>query len=176
MAPSELIDRSQSISVYAVGSYVGVIQRLICAKKNGDVSASRVMGKLVACRFTELCTGADLLVPVPLYWSRRAVRGYNQADIMANVIHEYTGIPVVHALKRMVYTASQKGLSGAERRENVAYAFAVNKKVQEKLIGARIMLVDDLVTTGSTLIHASRALRSVRVGSISAVVAGKVVL
>jgi ComF family protein len=90
----------------------------------------------------------DLIVPVPLYWRKRRMRGFNQAAYLAQRLGEYTGIPVDETVvKKIRRTRSQKKLSGAERRNNLKGAFLVTKKVQ----GLKVLVIDDVYTTGSTM-------------------------
>lgn len=100
--------------------------------------------------------GIDLIIPVPLHWKRRRGRGYNQAEIIAKYLGEYTGIPVEsHVLIRKYYTNPQKKLGNKERRENLRGAFALKRKWEKP---KKILLVDDIYTTGSTINEISRVL------------------
>jgi ComF family protein len=89
----------------------------------------------------------DAITPVPLHWRRRWRRGFNQSDLLARVVSRRTGIPVVHALRRARATATQARLSNSARRRNVAAAFRRKGPI---LDGRRILLIDDVMTTGST--------------------------
>jgi len=92
--------------------------------------------------------GFDLLVPMPLHWRRRWSRGFNQSELLARVAGRRTGIPVACALRRRKSTNPQAGLTSAQRRVNVAGAFEV---VRPQLVsGRRVVLVDDVLTTGAT--------------------------
>jgi len=103
----------------------------------------------------------DCIVPVPLHASRQKQRGYNQAELLAYRLGEYTGIPVVpELLARTKKTEALKNLSGSERRENLKHAFTARKFSGKDV---RILLVDDIYTTGSTLDAAAEALQ--RAGS-----------
>jgi len=93
-------------------------------------------------------------VPVPLHRARRRSRGFNQADDLARHI----GPPVVHALRRTRHTRTQTALPAPERRANVAGAFAVTSRAAA-LLGATVLLVDDVRTTGATLEACATALK-----------------
>lgn len=101
----------------------------------------------------------DAVVPVPLHWSRRLKRGYNQAEIIASEIAAELDVPLrKDLLTRRRRTHTQTSLNVEEKAANVSGAFAVNPKA--KLKGLRhILLVDDVFTTGSTLYNCFRPLR-----------------
>jgi ComF family protein len=99
----------------------------------------------------------DVIVPIPLHRARKRERGYNQSDLLACELAAYLERPVLgDVLVRRRATAPQVGLSAAEREENVQGAFEC---VGGEAAGKRVLLVDDVYTTGSTLAAASAALR-----------------
>ncbi len=94
----------------------------------------------------------DGIVPVPLHSTKLRERGYNQSEYIARGIRDATGIPVYTSLlKRHKYTSSQTKLTASERRENVGDAFCVNKRSYEKINQRSFLVVDDVITTGSTI-------------------------
>jgi ComF family protein len=107
----------------------------------------------------------DAIVPVPLHWRKRWARGFNQSEILSRRLSEYIGIPVVGALRRKRPTATQAGLAGAGRRRNVARAFEVGTGA--KLAGAKILLIDDVITTGATASACAVALKRGGAKSVS---------
>ena len=97
----------------------------------------------------------QVIVPVPLHWRKQRARGFNQAEFMARELSEYAGIPVnTGILKKSVATRSQKKLDAAGRKKNLKEAF----KVVGNPAGLRILLIDDVYTTGSTMDVLARAL------------------
>jgi ComF family protein len=116
---------------------------------------------------------ADVLLPVPLHPLKKRERGYNQSELICQGIQEVTRIPVrADLLRRRKYTVSQTQLSFDERKENVGDAFEINEKRRDDISGKSFILVDDVITTGSTINACAQALatagaKSVRVASIA---------
>jgi ComF family protein len=117
----------------------------------------------------EVLEGADVLVPVPLHARRRRARGFNQAEELA--IH--LGAPVLCALRRVRATASQTDLPAARRHANVRDAFAMRRRVD--VHGLRILLVDDISTTGATLDACARLLLDAGAAEVRALTAARAV-
>ncbi|MFH1050403.1 MAG: phosphoribosyltransferase family protein [bacterium] len=96
-------------------------------------------------------TNFDALVPVPIHHARRRERGYNQSEFIAKGVSNITGIPVnTKIIKRKKYTQTQTVLSKTERRNNIRNAITAYRK-ETKLDGGSYLLIDDVLTTGSTL-------------------------
>ena len=107
-----------------------------------------------------------MVVPVPLHPRRTRIRGFNQAEILAEAIAPGLDIPVVPALVRARDTQPQVRLRADQRRENVENAFAVDDGHLETLGGSRVLLVDDVLTTGATLGSAAAELQGAGVSRI----------
>jgi ComF family protein len=99
----------------------------------------------------------DAIVPVPLHWRRRWQRGFNQSALLAAAIARRYGIPVRGWLCRTRATPTQAGLTNARRRSNVTGAFRVGRRA--RVSGRRILLVDDVMTTGATAGACAAALK-----------------
>lgn len=108
----------------------------------------------------ELLAEAHWLAPVPLHRRRLFERRYNQAALLALALGKARGIPVIaDLLLRRRYTPSQGRMSRAERRKNVAGAFAVAPRHKAALAGKKVLLIDDVMTTGATLEACAKTLR-----------------
>jgi ComF family protein len=105
----------------------------------------------------------DIIVPVPLHPARERERGFNQAALLAELFGLRTSIPVKPMLQRIRYTTTQTAFDRAERMENLHNAFRLRKKGDVR--GLRVLLIDDVLTTGSTLSECARVLK--RAGAIS---------
>ena len=117
----------------------------------------------------ELLERTDVLVAIPLHWSRQIARGYNQATAVAQQLSRRTGLPVVAALRRVENTQPQTNLrSRKERHLNVRRA--VGLRHSGGICGKRVTLIDDVTTTGATLHAAAVALGKLEPSSVSALV------
>jgi ComF family protein len=105
----------------------------------------------------------DLIVPVPLHPTRKRERGFNQANLIAELLSVDVAIPLRPMLERIRYTTTQTALDRAERIENLRNAFRLRKNANVR--GLRVLLVDDVLTTGSTLSECARVLK--RAGALS---------
>jgi ComF family protein len=145
-------------AAYSFGSYAGGLRRLIHLLKYDRVRTLAAPLSLYLLRSLPRDDTFDFIVPVPLHWRRRWKRGFNQSELLARALSRSTGIPVNQALRRSKSGRTQAGLSNSARRRNVNQAFRCNSG--EALRGKRILLIDDVMTTGSTATACARALKS----------------
>ncbi|HXO22620.1 MAG TPA: ComF family protein [Thermoanaerobaculia bacterium] len=146
-----------------------VVQRL----KFGRLDyLGRHLANAMALELGAELAGLDLVVPVPLHWRRRLARGYNQAERIARPLALRLGLPFAPALRRSRATPPQTSLGRAERLSNLERAFQA-RAVEPPLRGRRVLLVDDVATTGATLNAAARALKRAGAAQVVAVVAGR---
>ncbi|MSV36030.1 MAG: ComF family protein [Bryobacterales bacterium] len=144
-------------AVYTYGSYEGSLRKLIHLFKFEKIHTLAVpLGKFLA-RALPREERFDAIVPMPLYWMRRWERGFNQSELLAREIGRGWNVPVKRAVRRVKATDAQAGLTNAKRRANVSGAFAARKNANLK--GARVLLVDDVMTTGATAAACARALK-----------------
>jgi len=107
-----------------------------------------------------LCEHWDMIVPVPLHPVKQAEREFNQAEALAHQLAGHVGLPVSTAcLRRVKPTETQTHLSRAKRAENVRTAFAFNDRASELVVGKRIIVVDDVFTTGATTNACAKVLK-----------------
>ena len=144
----------------AVARHTGVMRQLIHDLKFRDrQDARRLFGRWMAEAGRELIAEADVLVPVPLHRMKLLRRRFNQAALLAGELAQLTARPVAPlALERRRKTASQLGLTREQRRENVSRAFAVPDRRAGLVRGRRVLLIDDVITTGATISAATAAL------------------
>ena len=124
-----------------------------------------VMGRKVAVEFQRdnFFDGIDGIVPIPLAKKRFRQRGYNQSEEIARGINEITGIPIYTGIvKRTVFKGSQTRRMRWDRQENVEYAFSLVNG--EPIIGKHLLVIDDVVTTGATIIACAKEL--VKAGNV----------
>jgi ComF family protein len=138
--------------------YEGDVRRLVHAFKFGGQSclAPSLTRPLIEC-YASQALEADMLVPVPLTGTRRRLRGYNQAGLLAKQLSRSTGLPLLEPLRRRRYAGPQsRSASADERRRNVQGAFSVARPAE--VAGARVLVVDDIATTCATLDACARVL------------------
>ena len=154
-------DRFHFDSATRLGLYDGALRDAVLAMKRATGQqlaecVGRLWARHHADRFRAL--GVGVVIPVPLHWWRRFRRGYNQSQALSDPIAQLLGAEHRPGwLRRTRPTPSQVQLSETDRRTNVRGAFAVSRSA--RLAGKAVLLVDDVLTTGSTASEAARALR-----------------
>ncbi len=137
---------------YAVYTFKGLPREIILRLKyGGDILCARILGQIILAKWpcSTFFNQYDLIVPVPLHWFKKMRRGYNQSELIAREMSELYSIKYMNLLSRIKWTQSQTSLSRRQRRKNLKRAFQVKQKIN--LINKSILLIDDVLTTGSTL-------------------------
>jgi ComF family protein len=158
----------------AIWEYQEPLPAIIHALKYGGTwKVASQLGHEIAAQIInhEEFASADLLVPVPLHRLRRRERGYNQSQKLAEEISKFTRQPVAMALHRVRNTRTQTALSATERRRNVRGAFRVRSGAA--VLGRRVLLVDDVLTTGATAQECARTLGQAGASEVMLVVAAR---
>ena len=169
------INARYTMPVHAISAYQDPLKSLILAKSYSNIVASAQLGELMWQRTNIAQAQFDYIVPIPLHWTRFARRGFNQAHEMAKVISKHSGKPVHTLLQRTKRTQYQAALDAQERPSNVKDAFVLSANNAPLYKDKHLLLVDDLMTTGSTLRVAARELALLKPASMTAVVACRVV-
>jgi ComF family protein len=164
-----------SMTVFALSDYKDPLKKLILAKGWSDSVAGYQMGQLLSELPALQQLDYDVIVPIPLHWTRYAWRGFNQAEEIARVIHKKKNVPLRHLLKRVKKTAFQSTLIASLRVENLKEAFVLNAAQPEDYKDKHILLVDDLMTTGSTLQSAAKELLKLKPRKITVAVVCRVI-
>lgn len=165
-------DRARAVLRYDEAS-----RDLVLAFKHADrTDGAPAYGRWLARAGAELLPEVDLIAAVPLHWSRLFARRYNQAALLALALGRATGLPAVpDLLARGRRTPSQGRLSAAARARNVAGAFTVRPRRRAALAGRRVLLVDDVLTTGATAEACARVLRRAGAAAVDVLTLARVV-
>lgn len=145
----------------AAVAYSGVARRMVQGLKYSDrTDLAPWMARWMARAGAELLDDADIVVPVPLHWRRFLTRRFNQSAELARAICEQSGtLFAPSAVKRIKKTRQQVGLHLREREDNVRSAFAVPVEQDILVRGRRVLVIDDVYTTGATVSAVARALK-----------------
>ena len=177
ISPAALAEPPAYARARAVARYGDVVRDLIHLLKYGDrLDLSHALGRWMTRAGAELLTDADLLVPVPLHWTRLWQRRFNQSSALARAISDFSGVPTVdHLLARARATPPQFGLARSERARNVQGAFEVPKAHRIEAKGKKLVLVDDILTTGATVDACTKVLLRAGAARVDVLVLARVV-
>jgi ComF family protein len=161
----------------AVFRYDERSRQLVLGFKHGDrLHGAPAFGKWMARAGAALLADASVIAPVPLHWTRLFGRRYNQSALLAAALARESGVPhLPDLLIRRRRTPSQGRLNAAERRRNMRGAFALNKRFAGRLEGRRVLLVDDVFTTGATVGACARILLKAGAAGVDVLTLARVV-
>lgn len=159
LGPSSPVDRAASLFYYSRGSRYARL--LINAKYDSRPAQARELGRLCAEELepSGLFCGLDALVPVPMHWTKRLTRGYNQTMEACRGISDVIGIPTIPLLKARSGHGVLSRLRAWERRQAVEGTFAATAEA-DRYDRASLMVVDDIITTGATMSEAIKQLHA----------------
>jgi len=159
-------------SAYSFGSYEDALRKLIHLFKYGKVEtlAQPLARLLVRALPTE--ESFDVVLAMPMHWRKKWERGFNQAELLARPLAKRYGLKLSSNLRRRRYTKPQAGLSESERQENLKDSFVVPRPQQMK--ERRVLLIDDVFTTGATLRAASAVLKAAGAARVTALTLARV--
>lgn len=177
LSPAALDDPPAFDRARAAVTFDGVARDLVHKLKYADrLDLARPMARLMLQAGADVTASADLILPVPLHPLRLWRRRFNQAALLGRQLSRATGVPMrTDLLLRSRSTPSQTALGRAERRVNVAGAFALSRTAAIAIEARRILLVDDVYTTGATLDACARVLRRAGAASVDALTFARVV-
>ncbi len=170
------ITNTRSATVYACARYSGIIQKLIRLKNYKQPQGSYVLGTMMAEQFHTIMHDVDYIIPVPLHWTRRLWRGFNQAEIIAHTCSLQWHIPISCPLVRIKKTPQLTKLSKKDRAVVLSNCFALTSKaLREKKCykNTTVAIVDDLCTSGATVREMSILLYSLGVKEVRVIVAAR---
>ncbi len=158
--------------------YGPVARRLVVGLKHADrTHLAPALAAWMGRAGEALCADSDLLIPVPLHRRRLLSRRFNQSVLLARALGKESGLPVIaDAMVRRRATPPQAGLTRHQRRRNVAAAFAVRPARQALVEGRRVVLVDDVLTTGATATACARTLKRAGADHVAVLTLARVVL
>ncbi|GAB4513541.1 MAG: ComF family protein [Haliangiales bacterium] len=144
-------------AVYRYGGELGRALRRLKDQRRPELA--RALAPLLRPELARRSAHVDVAVPVPLDWRRRFQRGFNQASLLLDYAARGLALPVDRgSLRKVRRTSSQRGLDLRQRVANVTGAYAVAARRRDRVAGRRVLLVDDIMTTGATLAACARAL------------------
>lgn len=157
--------------VAAVGLHEDPLRKAVLGLKfSGETETATILGRMLAAELLRRQPqwAIEIVTPMPLHWRRSLKRGYNQCELLADAASRVAGIPVQRLLKRKWNTRPQSELGAVDRRSNLKDAFACARP--DRAAGRTILLLDDVMTTGSTLTNAAAALRASGAAAVYALV------
>jgi ComF family protein len=176
LSPQAIADPPVFARARAVARYDDTARALVHRLKYGDRTELAIaMARMMALAGRELIADSGVIAPVPLHWTRGWRRRFNQSALLARELGRIAGRPVaLEAVMRVRRTATQVGLSRDERRENLRAAFRPGPSAPQ-IEGRRVLLIDDVLTSGATANAVSRALLKAGASAVDVLTFARVV-
>lgn len=159
-------------TAYSFGSYEGPLRKLIHLFKYGKVETLAAPLSKLLIQALPMDQNFDAVIAMPMHWRKRWERGFNQAELLAEPVAKRYRLKLSGNLRRKRYTKAQAGLTELQRRENLKGSFIV--KAPENIRAKRVLLIDDVFTTGATLRAAAATLKSAGAARVSALTLARV--
>lgn len=159
-------------AAYVFGSYEGALRELIRLLKYGKIESTAQPLSRLLVRALPIDRRFDLVIAMPMHWRKRWVRGFNQAELLAKPVARRLGVKLVKNLRRCRYTPAQASLDEVQRRKSPENSFRVRKARQ--IARKRVLLIDDVFTTGSTFRAAAAALKAAGATHVSVLAVARV--
>jgi len=166
-------DRPEYDYARSAAVYEGALREALHAFKfSGKRALARPLGDLAVEQcVASLPDGIDAAIAVPLARERERERGFNQAALIAEPLSAHMSVPARPLLERVRYTTTQTAFDRAERMENLHNAFRLRKKMNVREL--RVLLIDDVLTTGATLSECARVLKQAGASEVHAATAAR---
>jgi ComF family protein len=145
-------------AAYSFGGYAGPLQKLIQLFKYGKVESLAEPLSRLLLQSLPFGQNFDMVMAMPMHWRKQWERGFNQAELLAEPVARRYGLKLSRHLRRTRYTQAQAGLSEKERQANLRNSLTVKRRAE--VVGKRILLIDDVFTTGASLRAAAAALKA----------------
>lgn len=159
-------------TAYSYGSYEGPLQKLIQLFKYGKIESLATPLSRLLLQSLPFGEDFDLIMAMPMHWRKRWERGFNQAELLAEPVARRYGLKLSHELRRVRYIQAQAGLKEKERRENLKGSLRVQHPAA--VCGKRVLIIDDVFTTGASLRAAAEALKSCGAAHVTALTLARV--
>jgi ComF family protein len=159
-------------TAYSYGSYEGPLQKLIQLFKYGKIESLAVPLSRLLLQSLPFGENFDLVMAMPMHWRKQWERGFNQAELLAEPVARRFGLKLSHELRRTRYSRAQAGLKEVERRENLRGSLRVRHP--DTVRGKRVLLIDDVFTTGATMRAAAEALKASGAAHVTALTLARV--
>jgi len=145
------IGTGRMVKIFAISAYKDPLRTLIVAKHYGKEAEIHLLADFLSNQPLINFLEYDIITYIPLHWTRYAVRGFNQAEIIAQALGKKMNTVVLPLLKRSKKTQYQARLSVKQREQNVRNVFYCDQRYQQHIAGKKILIIDDLFTTGATI-------------------------